>query len=374
MPETLQEAIEPPPSGVGGVRMLDARLLRVDASGAFLEDLSDVLVGGQVELNIEREIKLTASLTLRQPERVRPWLDYLAPFITYQADASDEHTYPLGIFAVRVPPGTYGERQAVATFAGEDLTSVLATSAYTSPHTVASGTPVVSELTATIQGAGLTRIALPTATTRTFRKDWTFAPGTTRLEKCNRVLDHIGWYRLYMTTSGQIASPGRYVEPSRQQPFTVWTEDVLVAEPEEQPRDELPANVVIVVRDDPNDAPLVAVARNDDPRSPTSTVSVGREIVRVERTSDIHSQGDADAMAKRLLAEARLRYRTLRLRVLPDPHALEPWQTVDLAFSGLLARFNGRWRVQQASLGLTPENAALDVTLAQSLTEEGTPV
>lgn len=357
------------------VTLITTSVWRVALDGTPREDLSDLLVSGEVVLDLDRTIKLTCTLALRDPWRVSPYRDYLAPAVRYDyEDGRAPVTSPLGIYAVRVPPGEYTGRTAIGTFAGEDLTSLLATSAYTAVDTVPSGTSVVTELGDTLAEAGITRTMFP-ASTRTFRKHWTFPAGTTRLDKCNRILQHIGWYEVFMGLDGRVGSTGTYIAPGQQQPVARWTEDVLLEAPREQPSDEILANVVIVVRDDPSEAALVAVARNDDPTSPTSTVSLGREIVRVERQSDLHSQQDANALAQRLLAEARLRYRTAEMVVDPDPRLLNPWQVVDIAFTdGALARFAGRWRVRGARLGLDPAEPAMSVTLSQITSETGVPV
>lgn len=346
-------------------------LQRVTLAGQIIEDISDILTDARVNLNIDRDIYLQCSISVRDVDAIAPLTDVLALSVEYTIDGVST-TYPLGLYTVVTPPAISVGHVTTAEYQGADLTGLLATSAYTATHNVASGTNVVTEITNTITGVGLTRYTLPVSS-RTFRKNWTFPAGTTRLEKINRVLDHIAWTRLAMTRDGRITTPGPYIDPARQEPFATWTDDELLGPVEYTPTDAPIANVVVVIRDDPADEPIVAVARNDDPASRTSTVSVGREIVRVERTSDIHSQADADELAKRLLRESRERYETVRLMVYPDPRALDAFQTARLQFTAReLRRYNGIWRIRSAELGVTPASAPLQVELSRIVFDGGT--
>jgi hypothetical protein len=347
-------------------------LWRTKLDGTFIEDISDILIDASVEMNLDRDVKLQARIRVRDPDRIRPLTDVLALSVGYTGDDGVETVWQLGSYVVTTPPATSFATWSEAEYSGDDLTMVMATSAFKTINTSPAGTNVVTEIKNSINNAGLARVALP-ASSRTFRKAWTFPAGTTRLEKCNRILDHIAWYRLFMTRDGTITSPGPYVPPERQQPYTTWTDDDLLSTVEYTPSDAPIANVVIVVRDDPSEGALVAVARNDDPNSRSSTVSVGREIVRVETTSDIHSQADADALAARLLNEARQRYETVQFTVYPDPRALDPYQTVRLAFTAPeLVRYNGVWRIRTASLGIRPDSAPLQVELSRVQFDGGT--
>jgi hypothetical protein len=64
---------------------------------------------------------------------------------------------------------------------------------------------------------------------------------------------------------------------------------------------------------------IEAIARNDDPASPTSTVSLGMEIVRVEKPNGIETQAQAEEQARNLLQASLSRYRKITLSTVPDP-------------------------------------------------------
>lgn len=347
----------PEVSGAGGSITISAEIFRATIDNALVEDLSDLFVAGEIEMNVDREIKLAARISLREPSRVRPYADYLAPFIRLEYDDGTDEVYrQVGLYAVPVAPQRLAYADAVGSFDGRDLTWVLASSAYADTNNVTSGQNYVSGATGIVEaitGAGVSRYNLP-ATSQTFAAAQSFPPGTTRLEKANTLLAQLGWYQLGMDLDGRVSTPGAPQNLASQEPWRTLTDDDLIAPPEVQPSGQEIANVVIVVNDNAGAAPLTATARNDDPASPTSTEVVGRDIVRVERVSGDTTQGALDALAARLLAESRTFYQTARLRLLHDPSGLIPHQTVALQLTGAMAALNGLWWVRTARLGLTP--------------------
>lgn len=338
----------------GGGVTLSADLFRCTVDNTRVEDLSDLLIGGEVELNIDRAIKLAARFTVRAPERIAPYTDYLAPFLRLEHDDGAATTYEqVGLFAVPVAPRTAGLDDAVGTFEGRDLTWVLATSIHTDSVTRAAGQNYGTTIAAAITGAGLSRYSLP-ETSETLPTAQTFPVGMSRLERANKQLDQLGWYHLGMALDGTITTPGAPQDLASQEPWRTLTEDDLLARVEVQPAGQEIANVVIVVNNDAASAPRSAVARNDDPASPTSTVAIGREIARVETVTGSTTTAALTALAARLLAESRTFYQTAKLRLLHDPSALIPHQTVQLTLGGDLAALSGRWWIRTARLGLTP--------------------
>ena len=356
---------EPETTVSGGGILLSVSLWRATIDNALVEDITAYLVDGEIEMNVDRDTKLSAKFTLRDPDVVTPYTDYLAPFITLTYDDGRASvSSQLGLYAVTVPPGRYTVEDAGATFDGRDLTWVMARSAYTDAFSVASGTNYRTTITGAISASGLSRYTIP-ATTSTLPSAQSFGVGTSRLDRANTMLDQLGWYHLGMDLDGRISTPGavrslRYVEP-----FATLTEADLWGPVEVQPNDADLANVIVVVNDDPSAAPLTSTATNSDPSSPTSTVALGRSIVRTVKVTGSTTQAALDALAARYLAESRTYYRTAKLKIAPNPTALIPHQTVDLDLSGKLAGLSGRWWVRTAKMGLRPETAAVELEINQ---------
>lgn len=341
-------------------RTITTTLHRASATGTIREDLSAYLVGGTIEMNTDRAAgKMAALLSLSRGAVVTPYQDFLVPTLTIAYDdGTPTITKALGFYATRTPPSTRTIERYEATYECEDLTRLLSFSAYTSVDNVAASTNIVTEIEATCAEAGTNRYAFP-QTSKTTAKAITYQIGTTRLEKINDLLGSIGWYSVYPRLDGQLTSKP-YVDFAQAQPVMTITNDDVLAPIEMQSNDQTLVNVVVVVKDDPASSPLTSVARNDDPASPTSTVAVGFEYTRVERVADIQTQDEADALAARLLREARTYYQTATIRVWPDTD-FSVHEVVDLALTGELAALNGRWWVRRWSLGLTPASCYYDL-------------
>ena len=334
---------------------LSVDLFRATIDNRLVEDLSDLFIGGSIDLNVDRPVKLAASFTLRDPDRVTPYRDYLAPFVRKEFDDGSADAYQqCGLFAVKTPPGTYSLDNAIATFEGADLTGVLATDVYTAPSDSDAGTTYRGQIQGTISNGGISRHNIP-ATSLTLPSDVSWPVGTTRLEKANALLDQLGWYHLCMDLDGKVSTPGPPQNLASMEPWRTLTDDDLLRPIEVQPSGQEIANVVVVINDNATAAPLYATARNDDPASPTSTVSIGRELARIERVSGPTTQAALDATAARLLAEGRTYYRTAKLALFHDPTALVPHQVVQLTLTGTYAGLSGKWWIRTARLGLTPD-------------------
>ena len=343
-------------------RVITPTLWKCDRDGNRLEDLSDVLVAGSISMNLDRDAgKLAATFTLYEPERVTPFVHYLRPELLIEFDdGSPSITHPLGFYGTRTPSAERTIERHSATFEGEDLTRLLALSAYTDVDNVPAATNVVTEIAATCTEAAITLTAFP-STSATTAKALTFPTGTTRLAKINDLLTSIGWYQVYPNRDGKLTSRP-IVALDQLTPVATLTDADIVAPIATQTTDQTLVNVVVVVKDDAADAPLTAIARNDDPASPTSTVSTGFAFTRVERVTELQTQTEVDSYARRLLSEARSYYQTAQVTIWPDT-PLGIYETVELDLTGRLAELNGRWWVRTWDLGLTPADAVYRMEL-----------
>lgn len=359
------------PFGRGGAQTLRTSVWRATILNALVEDLTDDVVGGSVDFALDRDVKMGCNVTMRHPERVNPYVDYLAPFVTVEAsDGSISGPWQLGLYALRVPPTTMGINESIATFVGEDLTSILLATCYTSAINTAAGANVVATMAGAISGGGLTRQRIP-ASTKTFAKKRSWPAGASRMQKVNDIADLIAWFRPYAAHDGVITTPGKYKAPHLREPVVTWTVDDLVEEPQLQPRDLPPRNVVVVIKDNVSEAPLVGTARNDDAASPSSTVTTGVTRVRVERVSDLDTQTEVDALAAQLLTEERMRYTTAKFAVDRTLPLFEAYDVIGASLTGNLAPLSGIWAPTNWSYGLSAENARLEVTAARSMDEAG---
>jgi hypothetical protein len=338
----------------GGI--ISTALWRATITNGLVEDISaDPYQGGYVDLNIDNAIKTSAQFSVRNPEDITPYSDYLAPFITFQyQDGRPDVTQQLGLFGTTLAPGTKTKEDAASTFDGSDMTIVASDDAMTDTTNVAAGTNVVTAVLSLLTSAGITRTNIP-STSRTVSVDTSFPIGTSKLAAANQLLMNIGWYELGMDLDGRVSTPGATRDLSIMHPYSTLTVDDLLSPVEEQPTVTSIANVVIVKSDDSTVAPIKSVARNDDPSSPTSTVAIGRKIVQTFTLSGKVTQADLDAYAARQLQQGRSYYQTIKFKTWFDPAVLRPHQVVDLNLTGRLEPLNGRYWVRTARVGFTPD-------------------
>lgn len=356
----------------GGSLLIDFNLWVTDINNKKLRNITDSIIDGNVTLDVSRDIFLSATFTLQDPAQVIPYVEYLAPFINITYEDGREYVHQqMGLYCTRVSPSSITVEQSNGTIEGSDLCTVLAEDHFTNTYNIASGTNVVTAVQAIVVSAGITRMTIP-STSKTLPSKQSFAIGTDKLSACNKLLKSIGFFELCTSADGFISSPGKTRPIKSTEPWKTFTEDDIMGPVELAPTNDRIANVVIVTNSDTNTAPLKSVKRNDDPSSPTSTVSINRQIVKTEQLSGKVIQEDLDARATLLLERGRTYYRTATIHVLPDPGAFDVHQTVDLDFdeNSELEFLSGRWWITTASLGFTAANALLELTINQ-LTRRG---
>lgn len=339
-------------------------LWRATKLNALVEDVSDILTGGSVSMNVDRDPKLDARFMVTDPARLGPYTDYLAPFsnIVYD-DGRPSVRQQVGLFTIRVPSGSRSIDWATAEYHARDLTADLARQAFDDTYNIAVGTNYVTAIIAIIESAGFLRHSI-VATSQTLASNLSIEAGTTKLAAVNQLLKAVGYYNLYTTGDGRLTSKPsqavQYVEP-----LMTLTSDDIEGEIETQPLDTTVANVIIVLKNDPAAVPLKAIRRNDDPASPTSTVNLGEIARSPETVPDLADQAAVDAYADRLLSEGRTFYRTSRIITLPNPDVIMPHQTVRLDLSGKQAVFNGLWWIRTADFGFMAESSKPRLELNQ---------
>ncbi len=347
----------------GGVTVW-TELWRATKLNALIEDVSDILIGGGVSMNVDRDPKMDARFVVDKPAALSPYTDYVAPFtnIVYD-DGRPSVRQQIGLYTIRVPSGSRSIDWATAEYRARDLTADLARQAFSDTYNIAASTNYVEAVITIIESAGFTRHSI-VATSQTLTSNLSFSPGTTKLAAANHLLKAIGYYHLYMTGDGKLTSqPSRavqYVEP-----LMTLTSDDIEGEVETQPLDTTVANVVIVVKNDPASEPLKAIKRNDDPASPTSTVNLGEIARSPESVPDLADQASVDAYADRLLSEGRTFYRTARTTIFPNPAVVLPHQTVMLNLSGQQAILNGLWWIRTADFGWMADSSKPRLELNQ---------
>lgn len=360
---------------MSGVGWMTATLAVVTKENVFVRDISAQLLKGRVTMNEDVRIPMTFSATLQDPSVLRQGLDYLAPRLRVAWDDGTVLDGQVGLYAV-LPPSEQRHRWpgTEATIDGRDLTWRLDAFAFDRTYTVAAGADVIGAVTGVLAAVGLTRHRLiSTGSRMPEARSW--SAGTPALDIINDLLGGMGYYRIWPTNTGTLTSrpyqDTEDAEPAvtyRSGPGTALMTDTIVEKAPGAPA----VNRVVVIKDTSGSSdatPIVAVRTNTNPASPTSTVATGTLVTRTVRDSTLVDQAAANALADRLLREAKGRYRVLTLPTLPDPRrGMHEVFALDISNRAGTVIATGNWRCRTWELGFTPADGLmkLEVNLLES--------
>lgn len=287
--------------GIRGRREWRFRYELLTASNSLIRQLDNV-AAGSVEHDFLAEIKRTAKFTIEErgdinfiSERVKPYAGIRMPDGGYAE-------WPLGVFLMTTPTK---KADISGTLTREidayDQTVVLQDDTVTNRYYVGAAQNVVNaviELLSNTPGIVSWNIPPSSATTSAAR-EW--EPGTTKYAIISDLLGSINYNSLWFDGNG-VARSSSYVTPAdRPTEFTYATDDVSVILPDaDQTIDfyKVPNHWVLIVSN-PDLPPMRAEIVNDNPASPTSTVSRGRTITRVVTEDDVPTQALLNVKAER---------------------------------------------------------------------------
>lgn len=286
----------------------------------FLADITRHCLAGSVEGNNDRDIFATARFTIDPLGlALDPLADHVAPIARLLVDGSYWQEFQFGLFSLQAPRKTYRPGHQTWTVGASDVTVHLMEATVTQSYTVSSGQNYVSgtnAVRAILDQFGL-RHAVP-ATSLTLPADRTWPVGTPYLRVLNDLLQACNMYSLWADPTGVCRTRVREELATRTADVTYTGGDFVLAPIDEEAETQRFANQVVVVTEDPNRGIIRAVATNDDPDSPTSTVRLGRTITKVLRR-DVADQATADAIASSELQQSASLYRRATILTQPDP-------------------------------------------------------
>lgn len=350
--------------------------LWIATSGGFRHtDITEYLIDGMIDMSVDRSIKMSCQIRVRNPGIIEPFSDYLMPIIRYEyADGRPDVESPLGLYAIRVPTGEYTVERSVATFNGYDMTSLAFESGEADSFSIPAGFNPTSYIQGLLVDSGIIRKSIP-STSDTFAQAFSRSPGTPRGEIVNDILNQLGWYTMHADLTGRVTTTGEYRDLHLLESFATYADADLRTPFTITPSEQQICNVAIVVNENYAAAPLVGTHRNDDAASPSSTVSLGREIICGGRPFVITGETTQAALnrkARQMINEGRSYYRAGTFSVLPNPDGLIPHQTVALNLTGEMEDLSGLWWIRGAKMGLTPQTCLLTLDVAQTIRFDGT--
>lgn len=216
-------------------------------------------------------------------------------------------------------------------------------------------------------GTPIRRIALP-YDQRISSSRIAHGANTRWLERINDLLAAIGHHALHATLDGQLTSrPLR--DPRTDTPTRTYTfgrDSRLVDDVRVRRSTGNVYNTIVAVKEDhATGTALVAVARNDDPDHPWSTVNRGPIAPREPiMASDAVDQSALQALANDRLSRASMQ-EDLAIAVLPDP-ALTAYDVIEIA--GTNGAAAGRWAVESIAWGLTADDPLVRIGARRTVT------
>lgn len=338
------------------------KLYKATKDNVFVDEITSHVSKGKVTFNPDRSIKWDAQIRIDDHTLIRPWIDYIAPVLTLRYSDGSEDESQLGLYLSAPPAQTIATHGRDVALDGKDITWLLHNNVYTGQASVGAGAVVTDAIASILEAGGITRHNIqPSSATLPNGRTW--PAGTTRLKVVNDLLSGIGYYSLYATKDGRVASkPYQSVSSPSVAAFYDTTDPyaktkVTKTIKRDNTAADRIANRVTVIKANGSEPPLVGVAENTNPASPTSSVALGIVIDKVYNEHEVPDQAAADAMAKRRLEEASQLYERLTLTTTPDVlrEPFEQYQLNIVDASGEVVA-DGIWNCRGWSIGFTPQD------------------
>jgi len=341
---SIRDAKQVPRGTVGrlGVIKIEPRLYIATRDNAFVNNITDWIMSGSVTLDTTRDIPMTFQAEIRHPDRIRPFIDYIAPELTVVYSDGTYQQNQVGLFVMLPPSKEYTFIDTVGTIDAMDMTWWLSKQSFDRTYTLKKGASYTDAMRSIVSGAGFTRYDIQTSGKTNGGDDKTWSPGTSKLQIFNDLADAINWYYLFADRAGVLRS-FKFIDIHRAEPSGKYVsgENSVVIEPFSMSHDlERLANRVVVVKES-TDAEagtvIKAVRVNNNPASPTSIQALGGEITRVVTDGEVEDQEDANDLADKLMKEWGSVYINATMKTFP-----EPWHNPYEVYTLNLDRYNGQ--------------------------------
>ena len=291
---------------------LGARVDLLDRDGRFIGALVGV-TGGKIDASIHTTIKSGGSISLREMAgeidwlnvRVRPWRE----------QGGDE--WPLGVFIPAAPTVTYDDYGRVYDVQLLDRLHLLDRAKLGEGYEIAAGSDVVDAVAALISWTGEDPGPIESFGLAA-RTNIVWEPGETVLRVINDLLESVGAFSLWCDIWGNYRVTPSTAPATRPVVYEYVYGEEWAYEPRFTRTDDYytAINRMEVVTQGDGDLPgLYAVAENDDPNDPLSTVNRG--IVSGFEEVDAATQGILNDIAQRRLLDRGGSVETVEITHIP---------------------------------------------------------
>jgi hypothetical protein len=311
---------------VGTGATIITSIYRANRDNTWLEDISDRVEGGSIVVDTTRAVPMTFQAQTTEPGVLTPYRDWVAPVMTYRYPDPDSSawisvTQQLGLYIVMPPTKTYSAAQGVETIDGRDPLWLMASTGPGEPWSRATGQNVGIAIETVCNLAGIRHAIQTTSQTLPKRRTWPW--NASWLDIANDLARSIGFVPLWIDRVGRARSH-RFRKLSTVEPARVISSGQanVIDSVRIEPDMARLCNHVVVVGNDPKGNPVIAERLNNDPDSPTSTVSLGTaadpvRISRFEEDPNIDDQDAADQLADRIMDQSTSVFQRVNVTTLP---------------------------------------------------------
>jgi hypothetical protein len=342
-----------------GQTVISSELWLANIDNTLYEDISTNALEGKVSTNVHNAIKSALSLTVKEPELIRPYTDVVAPIINVTGSDGVTYRHQLGLFICTPAKQTHRESLSTGNLEARDLTWILANDYFGTTYSVAAGENAIAKVITILTSCGLTRYSLPDAGTL-FTVARTWPADKSKLEIVNDILNGIGYYTIWADRQGILTSRPYFELASAEPALRLFSGEggQVIEAIEQEGVYEGVANKVIVYKENTQGNPIIVRRTNTSPLSPVSTVNLGRTITKVIKDTNIASVTVARAMASAALETSASFTNKLKVITMPLPDR-ELHEVYDLAIynkQGKPVGF-GLWWCDGTEMGFTLKTA-----------------
>jgi hypothetical protein len=284
----------------------------LNANGGTKGFLNCVQDGGSIDYNFFSDIKRRCSFGIAEignfelidflSDRIKVYYEIFSPY------RSAWLSFPLGVYVLSSATRTVNNKLTTRNVEGYDQTQILKRKKHLTRFVVPVGSDPIEVVRGLIVDAGLSHDIYdnPDVTNDLVQAERSYDPGSEYIATINNLLGMINYKSLYFDDNG-IAVSSPYVAPGDRvvEVGYVTDDSSVIAQGANLTLDisEIP-NVVNVVVSQPDRPAIVGIARNDNPESPTSTVSRGEDIVLpVTDNEDVTTLDQANTKAYQVLID-----------------------------------------------------------------------
>lgn len=301
----------------------------------------DSVLDGEVSMASLSSIKRAARFKINDKGEI-DWLsDRIQPFALLRMRDGNYIEFPLGIFLLSSPTRKDQNNNVYRDVEAYDGLLVLKDDKFESRYTVAAGTNYRAAVIDILASAGIAKHNIE-ATDKILPTDLEFEPGKEKLFAINELLRQINYNQIYVDVYGFYTS-ATYRSPAVRSAEYIYKDDNLsITYPGMSEELDLfnIANKWVVVRSNAELEPLSSVYINENPNSPTSTVSRARTIVDYREIDNIADQQSLDAYVQRIAFEASQIYGKISFETAINPaHDFADVLEIDYSPLGLKGKY-----------------------------------